>query len=228
MTNLRDRVYWIKEHEHLAVWHRVLGLFMFVLIIWGMYRFLFRLPVWFEELVLKGLVFGLPVLWVVFRWEGWRWQDLGIRLKGLLPSVVFGLGLGMSLGIVGNLGYFWRMGEMITGWSITAPQLGTFLVLALVTAFWEGLFFAGYVLKKLQVVLVDEWLRAWVVAGMFTLVHVPALLFVHSFQMSQVLVYGLLIMSVGLANMILMLRTGNLAAPILAQTLWGTTVFLFQ
>jgi Fe2+ transport system protein B len=69
--NIKDRVYWVKEHEHLAVWHRVIGLYVLVFVVWGLYRLLFRFPVWFEEIVLKGVgvwfagvVGGVALGWV--------------------------------------------------------------------------------------------------------------------------------------------------------------------
>lgn len=229
LTKTLDIAYEKKEHQHLVIWHRVIGLYVFVLLTWGLYRLLFRFPVWFEESVLKALVFGMPVLWLALRRDGWKFTHLGFTGERLFSSVYLGLGLGVFLGFLGQIGNIIRHGGIeLSSFGLTSESLGGFLLLALVTAFWEELLFVGYILQRLEAVIADEWLRSSLVAGLFAFLHVPSLLFVQKVTFAQGVVYLVLLFTVGLGNSILMLRTRNLAAPILTHALWGVTVYLFR
>jgi hypothetical protein len=77
---------------------------------------------------------------VALRWDGWKPEDLGIRLKGLFPSVLVGLGLGIGLGVVGNLGYFVRYGFLSSGvLGFGSGELGVFLTSGLGDGFLGGI-----------------------------------------------------------------------------------------
>jgi len=139
-----------------------------------------------------------------------------------------GLGLGVILGFVGQLGNVIRHGTLIfEGYGITSEALGGFIVLSLVTAFWEELVFMGYILKRLEKVLVREGIRVAVVGGMFAILHFPALA-TSGTSILQLVISLILLTLLGMGNAILMLRQKNLIAPIMAHALWGVTVFLFR
>jgi membrane protease YdiL (CAAX protease family) len=67
-----------------------------------------------------------------------------------------------------------------------------------------------------------------VVAGLFSLIHLPALVLVQEMGAAQLLLSQILLFSLAMGNGILMLRVKNLIAPIMAHSLWGVTVFLFR
>lgn len=218
----------VAQVQRLAEWRDVAIVFTIVLVLWGLYRLLFRLPTNFEEVILKGFVFGLPVLVVARRYQ-WRLVDLGISSKRLTLSVYGGLALGIMLGVVGQLGNILRhQGLQWSQWGLTSETLGGFIVLSLVTAFWEQLLFCGLFLRMTQDILSDEWKQAWVVAILFVVLHVPALIFIQQFVGFDMVVALLLLLLLQLGNVILRLRFDNLIAPIMAQALWGVTVFLFR
>jgi len=87
--------------------------------------------------------------------------------------------------------------------------------------------FSGWVLTKLSSVIKREQLLVVVVGIMFSVLHIPALL-VQQLSIFQVLLSVVLLVGLGVANSILMLRTRNLIAPVMAHALWGVTVFLFR
>jgi len=228
MSYWRDKWYWYRHKAELQVWHRVVGGYVGVFLVWGLYRSLSPLPLWVEEVVLKGLVLGGMVWWMGVVKEGMRWRDLGVTSEKLFASVYLGLGLGLVLGLVGQLGNWLRHGGlMLIDHGVSSEMVGGFLLLALVTAFWEGLFFYGYMLTQVRRVLA-EVPAVVVVGGAYTLLHVPALVIVAQLAWSEVIKALILLLVLGMANAILMLRMRNLAAPMLAQAVWGVTVFLFR
>lgn len=212
--------------KRLTVWHQVLGLYTFVFILWGTYRlYLLPFPVWFEEIILKAIVFGLPVLWLGAVKEGFSWQTLGITRHRLFAAVYFGIALGLALSLVGAFGSFIRFGQVsLTIHGFTSEQFGGFIILGLITAFWEQLLFSGFILNRLNTVVKNEWFLTSTVAFLYSLLHLPALLVAGS---SQLILSLFLLFLLGIGSSILMLRFKNLAAPLMAQTVWGLAVFIF-
>jgi hypothetical protein len=195
---------------------------------WGVYRLLFRLPTIIEETILKAIVFGIPVFYVAHKRQ-WRWKELGMTVDNLTASVYLGILLGMILGVAGNFGNTIRHGGLqFNDFGLTSATLGSFIILSLVTAFWEQLLFTGMFLRLLAEVIKDEWKLTWLVAILFVGLHIPALLLIQQLQGVQFVVAVILLLLLQMGSVILMLRYKNLAAPIMAQALWGVTVFLFR
>jgi hypothetical protein len=218
-----------RNQNPLMVWREVMWVFALILIIWGMYRFLLSYPVWFEETVLKGLVFGGPVFWVSFKKNSWSFKDLGITAAHLLPAVHLGLLLGFLLGLVGQLGNLLRYGQIsLTDYGLTSETLGGFLILSLVTAFWEQLVFAGYMLRRIFLVTKNELIAVMVVALLFVAIHLPALILIQKMGGPMLIVALLMLFLLQMGCGILRLRINNLAAPLLAHALWGVTIYLFR
>jgi hypothetical protein len=206
----------------------VILLYLVILLLWGLYRLLFRLPVWFEEVVLKAVVFGIPV-YLTSRRHQWNWKDLGITGTNLSASVYMGIFLGVMLGIVGNIGNIIRHGGLaLAPFGLSSETMGGFLILSLITAFWEQLLFCGMFGRLLGEMFRDEWSQAWMVTLLFVGLHLPSLVFIQHLPAVQLAVAVILLVLLQLGNMILFFRYKNLAAPVMAQALWGVTVFLFR
>jgi len=214
--------------QQLYSWREVAVVYGLVLILWGIYRLMFRLPVWFEEGVLKALVFGLPIAWVSRRHQ-WQMKDLGITGNNLASGVYLGIFLGIMLGLVGNVGNVLRHGGLDwASFGITSNMLGGLIILSLLTAFWEQLLFCGMFLRLIEEMVVNEWKIAWIIALLFAGLHLPALILIQHLPGFQLVTAACLLFLLELGNVILMLRLRNLAAPIMAQALWGVTIFLFR
>lgn len=227
LERLHKQFIWLLERRHLQVWHRVLGFYTYLLILWGFYRVLSPFPVWVEEVVLKGLVFGLPVFWLVFHREKEDFSSLGITMKNFYQAVCMGLSLGILFWGIGQLAVYLRSGELsaFTRIQPTSGEFGAFLLLALVTAWWEELVFTGYILGRLARITQSEFSGAVMTAMMFGGLYLPALL-LRGNTLSQTLLQLFLLLLLGFSNSVLMLRTGNLIAPILSHAFWGVTVYL--
>ena len=217
------------EKKQRSVWVEIVSVYAFIFLVWGIYRWLFQMPVWFEEVVLKGLVFGIPVYIAAIRVAKWKWEDLGLTGDNLWESVNLGLALGVVLGLFGQIGNFIRHGGLqFSTFNFDAGALGAFLILALVTAFWEELLFSGYILQRLERVVRTEWSQLIITASLFVVLHIPSLFLIQRMSISDMVMAVVLLFLLELGSGILMLRYRNLAAPILAHAMWGVTVFLFR
>ncbi len=228
--HVRDRVSIFKHKGEYATEHDLLQLYVYVLLIWGFYRLIFRFPESVEELVLKPLVFLLPVV-LRIRTDGKTWAErlnsIGITWKNLFAALAFGLSLGVFYLFVGRMGQLFRFGASAP-YGNTPDNPVSVLILALATALSEEILFVGYFLPRLSKLWKDEWKVALAVAIAFASLHVPILIFHYRFPAGLVVGQFLLTFVLGFGNSVLMLRLKNVVAPILSHTLWGIAVLLFR
>lgn len=206
--------------------HQVLAVYTFVFLVWGIYRQLFRLPEAFEETVLKFLVFGVPVFFVVLVKEKGKLEDLGMVTKGMVASLYFGLLFGLWLAVAGNVVAFLRDGGIGFNPDIGVAEFGNLMLLGLVTAFWEQLFFMGYMLPRVMANLRHELISVLVVAILFAVIHLPIQI-AQDVELSQLFIRFVLLFTLGFGNGVLYLRFRNLIAPIFSHLAWGSVIYLF-
>lgn len=210
---------------------RTLMVYMVIFILWGLYRLLFRFPVFIEEVLFKPLVF-LPPLFSVLVGEGrgvrQSLRAFGFSKTGFSLAIYYGLTLGVVYMLAARLGKLVFSREMVVhGFSVDSSRLLTVFTLSLITAFWEQIVFSGFMLLRFMRVLRDEWGSAFLVSLLFTLLHLPILLLEASVQLPFILIQLLLFFLVGFGNAVLMLRTRNIIAPVLSHTFWALAVGLF-
>lgn len=207
---------------------RIVKVSVFIFTVWGMYRLVLRLPDVIEETILKPLLFVGSVLLVekpkrIVRffldvWGRGNW----------FRAILFGLIAGLGYGALYALASVLTFGKLTLA-SSTAHQFWvSYVGLGVLTAIWEEWAIVGYLFRELRRVTKSSLLPRLVVAAFFSLIHLPILLFWYQFTGSTV-VFQLLIFAVlGFNNAMLMEFTGNLIAPILAHTLWGISLVLYQ
>jgi hypothetical protein len=224
-----QRLRYAREIREAVKLKKLLWVYVAILVIWGMYRLLFRLPVVVEETLFKGIVFGAPVWWAVYKAKLLPAEAVGLTNRRLLAGVYLGLFLGMGLGLVAQVSNIMRHGGLLlSNYGVTSESVGGFLLLNMMTAFWEQLLFAGLVLPVLLTAFKDEWRALWITAVLFALLHIPAMVFIQQASFLGVVLGSMLMWLLMMGAGILKLRYGSLAAPVLAQALWGMSVFLFR
>lgn len=231
LNHLIDRARIFEHRGEYQRLHDLFRVYVYVLLVWGFYRVLFRLPVAVEELGLKPILF-LGLVWWSVRREGLRggeaWRSVGMAWKNLFAALAFGLSLGVFYLFVGRLGQFFRFGEVGSPYGASLPEPVTVVLLALATAVSEQVLFMGYLLPRLQHEWKNEWLTTTVVAVMFAVLHLPVLVFYYRLGVAAVFGQFLLSFILAFGNSVLMLRLRNVAAPILSHALWGMAVLLFR
>lgn len=221
----------VSESSKINELRKALMVYVVVFTMWGLYRLLFRFPLELEEIVFKPLVF-LPLVLSVLLGEGKRGmvlvKALGFNRKELLISVYFGLTFGVVFLLAVRLGSFVFSGYETTDFGFLFIRFFQLAFLSFVTAVWEQVLFSGFLLRRVFKAFRDEWSSVSLVAFLFVMLHVPALLLEPEILPVFASVELALLFFVGFGNAVLMLRTKNILAPILAHSLWAVAIGMFM
>lgn len=201
---------------------------VYILIVWGFYRFLFKLPDEIEELIIKPIVWLLPVIYLVKK-ERLGLESLGITFKNLFPAVYYALGLGaffvLEALIVNYLKYG---GEFNLGANIGAMPLLPALGLSFATAISEEITFRGYIFTRVWKFIGKEIPANLLTSLFWAMIHVPITIFVWKLNLSASLIYLFLTTLFGVGSAFVYARTKNIVSPILLHVLWQWPIILFR
>lgn len=201
---------------------------VYLLIVWGFYRFLFKLPDELEELVIKPLVWLIPVFYLVKK-EGQNLESVGITFKNLFPAVYYALGLGAFFVLEAVIVNFLKYGGQFNlGANLGALPLIPALGLSFATAVSEEIAFRGYVFTRVWAFLKNELWSNILTSIFWALIHVPITIFVWKLDMSAALIYLLLTTIFGIGSSFVFARTKNIVSPILLHVLWQWPIILFR
>lgn len=203
--------------------------FLFLLLFWGLYRLLFRLPESLEELVLKPFFWLGSLFYLVRKIEKKPLSSLGISSENLFRNLYWGIGLGFLFAIEGFLTNFLKYGQSNL---IQLPyNLGQFLFalfLSAITAICEELVFRGFFFNRLWRIWKREWLANFVTSIFFIFVHLPIVIFGLHYGFYDVLIYAFLLFLYSLGAGFVFARTENVLSPILLHIFWGWPLVLFR
>jgi membrane protease YdiL (CAAX protease family) len=199
----------------------------FLLVVWGFYRLIFRLPEEIEELFIKPVVWLLPVFYFL-RKEGKGISSLGFTLKNLFPAVYFSLGLGFIFIFESLLINYLKYGSFNFATNIGDKPFFTALFLSFATAFSEEVTFRGYLFNRVWLALKNEALANISTSLIWALIHVPVVVFVWKFNLSASILYLFLTTIFGIGSAFVFARTKNIVSSILLHVLWEWPLILFR
>jgi hypothetical protein len=176
--------------------------FLYLVLVWGSFRYFIDLPEVVEELWFKPAIWLVPLFWwnlslpekVIF--FGKRWFS--------------SISLGLTVGIV----YFVllkRFNLENEGWS------NDLIGVAIATAITEELVFSGFVMGYLEKIRKARWKDLMTVALMVMVVRLPILIFVYKLGWIELLGALLLVGAMGAINGWIRSTTGSVAGSILAR-----------
>ncbi|KKQ92674.1 MAG: hypothetical protein UT58_C0012G0006 [Microgenomates group bacterium GW2011_GWC1_39_7b] len=199
----------------------------YLIIIWAFYRFLFRFPDEIEELVIKPIVWLIPLFYFVKK-EGFGISSLGFTFKNLFPAIYLSIGLGAVFVMEGVLTNFVKYGKLNFGANIGSTPLMMSLGLSFITAFSEEAAFRGYIFSRLSFALKNEWSANIIQTLLWTGIHVPIAFFIWGYTLPQGIVYLSLTAIFGLGSAFIFGRTKNIFGSILLHVLWEWPIILFR
>lgn len=201
---------------------------VYLLIVWGFYRLLFKLPDPIEEILIKPAVWLLPVFYLIKK-ERVGLESLGITSKNLFPAVYYALGLGAFFVVEAIVINFLKYGgEFNLNANIGESPFFIALVLSFATAITEELTFRGYVFTRVWKFIGNELYSNLLTSLFWALIHVPITIFVWKLDLSQALVYLFLTTLFGIGSSFVYARTKNIISPILLHVLWQWPIILFR
>ncbi|HKB88704.1 MAG TPA: CPBP family intramembrane glutamic endopeptidase [Patescibacteria group bacterium] len=199
----------------------------YLILVWVFYRFLFKFPDDIEELVIKPVLWLVPIFYFI-RKEKEGLSSLGITFKKFFPAVYLSLGLGTVFVIEGLITNYLKYGSFNFGANIGNLPLMSSLGLSFATAFSEETAFRGYIYSRLGLVFKSDWVANLVQATAWTAIHVPIAFFVWKLNLSAALVYLLLTFIFGVGSAFIFGRTKNVFGSIFLHVLWEWPIILFR
>jgi len=212
--------------REIAIKHTTI-LSAYILIVWGFYRGLFRLPEEVEEIVIKPLIWLTPVFYFL-RKERAGLSSIGLTFKNLIPSVYFSIALGIIFAIEGFLVNIIKYKGIDFSANIGSTPLFLALFISLATAISEELTFRGYIFGRIWHASGNELVSNLITSFLWAMVHIPVSIFWWRLDLSASL--GLLSLTTifGIASAIIYARTKNIMAPILLHLFWEWPIILFR
>jgi len=221
----------INKGKHVAITtlEPVFQLWGWILLIWSLYRYFFKLPEAVDEFVVKPLVFALPVLWYVVKKEKRNLTTLGLTSKNLFMSLYVGLGFGFVFALEGIAANAIKYGKIQINPIAAFEQYGLvmLLILSVATAFSEELLNRGFLFSRILEKSKSLPYASLLSTVLFVLLHVPILVTTLKLQGMTLVLFFITDFILGLANSLLFYNTRSLLAPILVHVFWNMTVALY-
>ena len=200
---------------------------VYLLVVWGFYRFLFQLPEQVEELFIKPVVWIVPVL-ILINKEHSGLSSLGFTFKNIFPAIYYSLGLGAIFAIEALVINVVKYGAINFGANIGNLPFATALGLSFATAFSEEVAFRGYLFNRIWYVAKNEWLANIITSLVWAAVHVPVTFFVWKLSLQAAILYLFLTTLFGIGSAFVFARTKNIFSSILLHVLWEWPIILFR
>lgn len=193
---------------------------------WILYRYLFNFSVLFDETFGKAIFFGLPVLIFAHASQN-KYILRALDLKQLFRGLIRGLAYGGIIGFVGLVFIVIKKQSVLTSAPVfLADNFWFELFLATLTAFWESLFFFGFI----QSVLSGFWHKKnkgkiiLFSSLTFLVFHLPNIVLRFSGLDASFMIFLLYLFAFGQA--VLFEQEKNIYPLIITQTVWGMVLLI--
>lgn len=207
---------------------RISHLYLFVFVLWGLYRLIFRFPENIEEIILKPLVWLSPTFYLVFRKEKRSFSSLGYSSNTFKSGIAKGLGFSLLFLAAGiGLNYF-KTGHTFSSGPLSGEVLIPSLMMAFITAISEETVFRGYLFNRLNEIVKNHWVANVISSLGFCLIHLPISIFVFHYNPLQLVLFFSLIFLSSLGSGLLFFWTGSIWGSIFIHVFWSWPVMLFK
>lgn len=211
-----------KSVRHLAFFPIV----FLVLLLWVLYRNLFAFPVWFDESIGKAIFFGLPV-WAYVIIANAKMIPHSFAFSKMRRGLMMGIAVGGIFGFIASLlGIVQHGGAVKPALLFTADAFWWEFFLAMLTSFWETLFFYSFVMLVINQKFAhwDLLKRILLVSAIFTIFHLPNTVLRFDGMAIAYQVFLLSLFSIGQA--LLFESENNAYALVLSQAIWGMVLLV--
>jgi len=206
----------------------LLNVYLFILLLWGFYRLLFRLPEQIEEIILKPLIWLSPVVYTLYK-EKAHLKTIGWTTKNLFPSIYWSLGLGVIFALEGLFVNYLKYGELnFINLGLSTSAFLFSLGLSFITAISEETAFRGFLFNRLWQAGKSELGANFTTSVAWTAIHLPISIFILHYSPIQLLTFLFLVFIFGIGSAFVFARTKNIAASILLHVLWAWPITLFR
>lgn len=207
----------------------VLLLWIYLLLVWGVYRYFTRFPEPVDEYIFKPLFWLIPIFYLVRFIEKRSITTIGWSRDNFFENLYLGWGLGAFFafaGIMANAAKY--RGVVFVPLGMGIFPIFEMILISLTTGLVEETVFRGYILTRLDKVYNSEIKANILSALLFTVIHLPITLLVVKPDLPTLITYHVMIFAIGVGNGIVFSQKKNIIAPTLAHALWNITILLFR
>jgi len=200
--------------------------------LWTGYRLVGGFPEWIEETVLKGLIFGAPVLWELRR-RAIKQSEFGLGTQRFWLGMYLGLGLGALYLTVAFAANVLRGVEMQTVRLYLTEGFWQLFLVSIFTSWWESLLFWGYGWTTLYHLFTKSdsqfagFNATFWSAIVFIIFHLPLIFITQGFgEVSGFAILAISLFAFGQA--IVYWKTKNLYTMTISHLLWGMMLLVYS
>ena len=198
-----------------------------IFLFWLGYRLFSRFPEWVDEVLVKAVVFGLPA-WLYAHTHKDGIHMLGLDPKKFWKGMFTGLLIGGLYEFIAVFSTLVRGAPMANVMLFKSPEFWGVFMLAIFTAWWESMFFFGYVFQKsMELFKKSEWVAVLYTTFVFLMFHAPLRVINYGFSSAMIAqMFLLALFAIGQA--ILFVRTKSLYAVAVSHALWGLVLLIYS
>ncbi len=201
-------------------------LLVLTFILWMLYRQLFEFPVWFDETLGKAVFFALPVWLYINVTRNNRMINSFATIK-FRPGVMLGLAVGGIYGFISSIFGILLYGKQVQAALLfSSNQFWWEFFLALMTAFWETLFFYSFVMIAIKQKFAHWSLLNQIMATalIFLVFHIPNVIL--RFNGAEIVFQVILLMAFGIGQAFLFAKRENFYSLLLSHAIWGMVLLV--
>jgi membrane protease YdiL (CAAX protease family) len=203
------------------------ALVAYLFVVWGFYRFLFKLPEEVEEIIIKPLLWLVPVFFLVKK-EKLKLSSIGITSKNTFKAIYLSLALGVLFSVEGLVINFFKHKGADFSANIGEQPFFLSLLMSFITAISEEVTFRGYIFSRIWKITGNELKANLLTSILWAMIHVPIAVFWWNLGFSSTLIYLLLTTMFGIGSAYVFARTKNVLSSILLHVLWEWPIILFR
>ena len=196
-------------------------------LVWAGYRYFWQMPEWVEEIILKPVVFVLPV-WIYLKTKQPKVTlvDLGFHRAKFMAILGWGVGFGLFLTLE-NLVIWWSKWSGISANVFLPSHLLISAAVSLATALTEEILYRGFLLDKIWQLTGRAYTANLLTTMLFVIGHLGVGVFRLNYFGNDLAVYLLTISVIGFTQGFIYLETRSVAATTMAHALWNFSNTLF-
>lgn len=217
----------MSSQNNLKYLKHAIAYYAYLLVVWGFYRLLFQAPVPLEELLVKPIIWLVPLYFLIRR-EKATLKSIGVVFNNFFKVVYFVLTLGFVFSLFALLVNYLKYGGLSFAANLGEVTFAGALLLSFITAVVEEVSFRGYILTRLMKVVKRELNLNLIISLAWSLVHLPIAVLDWRLEPGPLLVYIVVVFLFSVGTTFVFLRTKNIAAPILLHVLWQWPIILFR
>jgi len=196
------------------------------LLVWLIYRLVFSFPIWFDESIGKALFFGLPV-WLYISITGDRVIPETFAPRKIRSGLLLGIAVGGLYGFAVSFLSLFRPGIVVIPVPLfSSPDFWGEFILAVLTGFWETLFFYSWIMTTVFQKYAHKSLfyQLVLVASIFLVFHLPNIVLRTGW--GSLFSFGPLLFLFALGQALLFLQNRNGYTLAMSQAIWGLALLI--